>query len=263
MSFKLGDRIYKEILYGYAEDLKNGIPQYVLTNLSEATIEITAEATDFNGKNGELVKKVWKAKNGTLNATNAFVSMNVINAAAGGEAEFATSDNKLQFPKIMSVKKGADVVLKDYVDGTVKVMQRFGNGSIGKIYTLGEAADTDKFAIDSSTKKLSLPTDPEAEMFTIKYVRELDNGSIITNRSNVFPKSVKLLLKATYFDPCAKDEIKADYIELPSFQVSPEVSFPIGGDSATMDFTGDLETDYCGADRVLYRVYSADEIDED
>ena len=31
MSFKLGDKIYKEILYFYAEDKGTGIPQYVLT----------------------------------------------------------------------------------------------------------------------------------------------------------------------------------------------------------------------------------------
>ena len=43
--------------------------------------------------------------------------------------------------------------------------------------------------------------------------------------------------------------------------VSPETSFPVSADSATMDFSGDLEIDYCGTDRVLYNVYSADEVD--
>lgn len=52
MSFKLGDKIYKEILYFYAEDKGTGIPQYVLTQLSDANIEITAESTDVTDKNG-------------------------------------------------------------------------------------------------------------------------------------------------------------------------------------------------------------------
>ena len=34
MSFKLGDKIYKEILYFYAEDLSTELPLYVLTQLS-------------------------------------------------------------------------------------------------------------------------------------------------------------------------------------------------------------------------------------
>lgn len=61
MSFKLGDKIYKEILYFYAEDKGTGIPQYVLTQLSDASIEVTAESTDVTDKNGNLVKKIWKS----------------------------------------------------------------------------------------------------------------------------------------------------------------------------------------------------------
>ena len=72
MSFKLGDKIYKEILYFYAEDLSTELPLYVLTQLSEATVEITAESTEVKDKNGNLVKKIWKGKSGTFNATNAF-----------------------------------------------------------------------------------------------------------------------------------------------------------------------------------------------
>ena len=57
MSFKLGDKIYKEILYFYAEDLSTELPLYVLTQLSEATVEITAESTEVKDKDGNLVKK--------------------------------------------------------------------------------------------------------------------------------------------------------------------------------------------------------------
>ena len=66
MSFKLGDKIYKEILYFYAEDLSTELPLYVLTQLSEATVEITAESTEVKDKNGNLIKKIWKGKSGTF-----------------------------------------------------------------------------------------------------------------------------------------------------------------------------------------------------
>ena len=42
MSFRLGDKIYKEILYFYTEDLSTHNPLYVLTQLNNATIDITA-----------------------------------------------------------------------------------------------------------------------------------------------------------------------------------------------------------------------------
>ena len=97
--------------------------------------------------------------------------------------------------------------------------------------------------------------------FFIKYVREVEKGALISNKADEFPSSVRAIMKATYYNPCTKNELKADYIEFPSFQVSPETSFPINADSATMDFSGDLEIDYCGTDKVLYNIYDADEVD--
>ena len=261
MAFRLGDKIYKEILYGYAEDLSSGNPLYVLTQLSEGNVEITAESTDVTDKNGNLVKKIWKSKAGTFSATNAFVNTNIIAASAGSTPIFASQGSKVTMPKMLHVKKGTEVTLKDYVTGSVKVAQYFGDGSLGKVYTLNATADTDKFAIESVTGKLTLPTDPDADMFFIKYLRESETGVKIQNKADEFPSSVKFIIKATYYNPCKKNELKADYIEFPSFQVSPETTFPINADSATMDFSGDLEIDYCGSDKVLYNTYDADEVD--
>lgn len=261
MAFRLGDKLYKEILYGYAEDLTTTNPLYVLTQLSDGSVEVTAESTEVKDKNGNLVKKIWKSKAGTFSAKNAFVNTNIIAASAGTTPIFASNDNKVTMPKMFHVKKGTDVTIKDYVAGSVKVAQYFGDGSIGKTYTLGEAADTEKFAIESTSGKLSLPTDTEADMFFIKYLRESETGAMIQNKADEFPNSVKFIIKATYYNPCKKNELKADYIEFPSFQVSPETTVPINADSAEMDFKGDLEIDYCGADKVLYNIYDADEVD--
>lgn len=261
MAFRLGDKLYKEILYGYAEDLTSGDPLYVLTQLSEGNVEITAESTEVKDKNGNLVKKIWKSKAGTFSATNAFVNTNIIAASAGSTPIFASAGSKVTMPKMLHVKKGADITLTDYVAGSVKVAQYFGDGSLGKIYTLDAQADTDKFAIESTTGKLTLPTDADADMFFIKYLRESETGVKIQNKADEFPNSVKFIIKATYYNPCKKNELKADYIEFPSFQVSPETTFPINADSATMDFKGDLEIDYCGTDKVLYNTYDADEVD--
>lgn len=264
MSFRLGDKIYKELLYFYTEDLTTELPLYVLTQLSDASIEVTAESTDVTDKNGNLVKKIWKSKSGTFSATNAFVNMNIIAAASGSDAIFASSENKLKMPKMFHVPAGTKTVdIEGYVEGSVKVTQYFGDGAIGKKYTLDTTASAEKFAIAKETHTLTLPTDSDAEMYFVKYTREAEKGAVISNRADKFPSSVRAIAKATYYNPCKKNKLKADYIEFPSFQVSPEVTFPINADSATMDFKGDLEIDYCGDEKVLYNVYDADEVDED
>lgn len=259
--FKLGDKIYKEILYFYTEDLSTELPLYVLTQLSESNVELTAEATEVKDKNGNLVKKIWKSKSGTFSATNAFVNMNVISASSGSTPIFASKDNKVIMPRMLHVAAGTVLDIQNYIAGSVKVAQYFGDGSIGKVYTLGETASEDSFAISTDTSKLTLPTDAEADMFFVKYLREVESGALISNRADEFPNSVRAIMKATYYNPCKKGELKADYIEFPSFQVSPETKFPISADSATMDFSGDLEIEYCGSEKVLYNIYDADEID--
>ena len=261
MSFRLGEKIYKEILYFYTEDLSTQNPLYVLTQLNNATVDITAESTDVNDKNGNLVKKIWKSKAGSFSATNAFVNTNIIAASSGSTPIFATSGNKVTMPRMLHVKKGTEVDITNYVTGSVKVTQYFGEGSIGKTYELGSTASDTEFSIASGTGKLTLPTDPDTEMYFVKYLREVESGALISNKADEFPSSVRAIMKATYYNPCKKNELKADYIEFPSFQVSPETSFPINADSATMDFKGDLEIDYCGTDKVLYNVYDADEVD--
>ena len=66
-------------------------------------------------------------------------------------------------------------------------------------------------------------------------------------------------MKGLCVDPCEADTLRAVYIVLPSFQPSPETTIALGGDDTSIDFTGDLQVDYCSVDKTLYQVYYATE----
>lgn len=100
-------------------------------------------------------------------------------------------------PRMLHVKAGTKVALGDYVVGSVKVSQYFGDGSIGKTYTLGETANETNFAIATDTKELTLPTDAETEMYFVKYLRDVESGALIRNKADEFPSSVRAIMKAT------------------------------------------------------------------
>ena len=51
MSFRLGDRIYKELLYLTCFDLTTENPLCVFTQLSDTSVETTAESTDVADRN--------------------------------------------------------------------------------------------------------------------------------------------------------------------------------------------------------------------
>lgn len=255
MAFKLGDLIIDRISMGYAEKF-DGTPLYVLTQLSEASIEISAESRDAVDKDGTLIKRFWNAKTGEFTATNAMLNLNVMAAQSGNEANIATADNVIVMPKIITVKAGTTVDLNGFVAGNRITVNALGtNGAMGKAYTQGTVASATEFGLAGT--KLTAPTDTAESQYVVKYDRNVTEGVDILNSADKFPATVRLTLKGLCVDPCEADTLRAVYIVLPSFQPSPETTIALSSDNATLDFNGSLQTDYCSTDKSLYHVYYA------
>ena len=260
MAFKLGDIIIDRIQYGLAEDF-DGNPLYVLSQLTEATINISAESKEAKDKDGTLVKKFWQGKTGTFEAKNAMLNVNVVGSASGTDPAIATTENTIVMPKIITVNAGSTITLTDYVEGTVTVNAYGTNGSMGKSYDKGAVASDTEFGL-TSAGVLTPPTDSDEVRYIVKYNRTVKDGVAVYNKADKFPGTVKLTLKALCVDPCEADTLRACYIVLPSFQVSPEVSINLQTDSQ-LDYKGDLQVSYCSLDKTLYEFYLAADDDEE
>ena len=261
MAFKLGDLIIDRIQMAMAEKF-DGTPLYVLTQLSDASIEISAESRDTTDKDGTLIKRFWRAKTGTFTATNAMLNLNVLAAQSGNDADIATAQNVIVMPRIITVKKGTTVTLDGFVTGNRLTVNALGeNGAMGKAYSLGASASATEYAVNGTT--FTPPTDANETQFVVKYDRGVEDGVKILNSADKFPATVKLTLKGLCVDPCEADTLRAVYIVLPSFQPSPETTVSLGGDDTSIDFTGDLQVLYCASDKPLYEVYYATEDEED
>lgn len=257
MAFKLDDLVIDRIQMAIAEKT-DGTLLYTLTQLNEATIETTAESKEAKSADGSLIKKFYQGKAGTFTATNAMINLNVIGAASGTDKIVGSSSDKIQMPKIVIAKKGTQTVTlvdgtnETLVTGTVRVNALGNNGAMGKSYKLGSSsASENEFALSGNT--LTLPTDDTADQFVIKFERNAVNAVKIVNSSDKFPGTVKLTLKALAVDPCEPDTLRACYIIIPSFQVSPELSITLSTEG-TLDYKGDMQISYCSADKELYTI---------
>ncbi len=257
MSFTLDDLVIDRIQMGVAEKT-DGTLLYTLTQLSEATIETTAESKEAKSAEGSLIKKFYQGKTGTFTATNAMINLNVIGAASGTDKVIGSSDAMIQMPKIVIVNKGTatiklvDEANESLLSGTIRVNALGNNGAMGKAYTLSTgAASKTEYALSGTT--LTLPTDDTADRFVIKFERKAANAVKITNASDKFPGTVKLTLKALAVDPCEPDTLRSCYIIIPSFQVSPELSITLSTEG-TLDYSGDMQISYCSADKELYTI---------
>ena len=272
MAFKLGDVIIDRLQFGYGAK-KNGTPLYALTQLNNANIDITADTTDINDKDGNLVYRKYSGKKGEVTAQNAFINLAIIEALSAADAEIATSDKKIKMPMIQTVAKGKTLDITGYVSGTVVVSAIY-NGAIDttKTYTLasGEVANTSEFAIKHTdvveqtpaSDVLIPPTDGEVE-YIVKYTKEVASGAKITISADKYPKSHELYFKALAVDPCDKENMKALIIHIPEFIPSPELSLALqGGDGQTIDYKGAVLANTCSADKTLVEVYFIDEDEE-
>lgn len=256
MAFKLGDRMIEKVLLGYAESTDGADFLYTLTQLGDMTINITAEANEHKDIDGNLVKKSYKNKAGTLEAKNAFVNTNIVAAASGGDVVYGEIA-PITAPKIVVVPAGtASIKIDGAVEGTIKVTGEEDN----KVFASGTNASATEYKYDKATNTLTLPT-VDKTAFIVKFDRTVNTGALITNESGKFPGSCKLTLKVAYWDKCDKKTLKGCYLVLPSFQVSPEISIPLNAETQ-MDYKGDLETDYCGGKKTLYQFFDIED-DED
>lgn len=255
MAFKLGDLIVDRISMAYAEKF-DGTPLYVLTQLSEASIEISAESRDAVDKDGTLIKRFWNAKTGEFTATNAMLNLNVMAAQSGNDANIATSENVIVMPRIIVVKSGTTATLAGYVSGARITVNALGtNGAMGKAYTLGSTASATEFGLSGTT--FTPPTDSNESQYVVKYDRSVSEGVEILNSADKFPATIKLTLKALVVDPCEADTLRSAYIVLPSFQPSPETTIALSSDNATLDYSGSLQVNYCSTDKELYKIFYA------
>ena len=244
------DIIVDRIQYAWAEKF-DGTPLYVLTQLSEATIEISAESKDAVDKDGTLIKRFWQAKTGTFTATNAMINLNML-ASNSGITPLVVSDGvinqgtasseevakkMLRMPKVETVQAGQSKQLTEYIAGTMHVAPLYKNGSMGA--ALSQEDSEALISTSGTQKEITVPAaEGDITRYIIKYDRYVSNGGVVKNSADKFPDTIKLTLKVLCVDPCEADVLKSAYVVMESFQPSPEISIGLTTDT-TLDYTGD------------------------
>jgi len=275
MAFKLGDTIVDRVQFAYGAK-SSGTPLYVLTQCSNANIEITADSTDIKDRDGNLIYRKYSGKTGTVTITNAFFNTSIVETLSAADAEIATADHTVEMPMMKLVKAGETLDITGYVEGSVIVSALGANGTLGKEYKLGAGttASATEFAVKHTDAvqgepatpakdELIPPTDKDEVQYFVKFKKLVASGAKITISGDKNPKAHELFLKALIVDPCDKENYKAAVIYIPSFMPSPELTMALeGGDSQTMEFTGAMMLDYCSTNKELCSVFVIDEVEE-
>lgn len=259
MAFKIGDIIIDHVAQIAFAD-SNDVVKYILSQISECTINITAEATDINDARGNRIMQLFRAKQGELTVTNAFISEPLIASKSGRDAELATSAKAITMPKIVTVKSGTTATLTGFDDSkhAISVIGTDANyNAASTVYTLGTTASATEYAIDSN-KVFTPPTDPDVSQFVVRYDRDVTEGVKIVNSANDMPASGQLYIKAFAIDPCNNSVLTACYIHCPNFTPNPDMELNLsGGDTQQMSYNGTLNANYCSETKEIFVYYRA------
>lgn len=197
MAFSIDGVVIDRIQYGIAEN-SDGEALYTLTQLADASINITAESKDAVDAQGTLIKRFYTGKSGEFTANNAFVDFNILAAGTGSQKEVAAEGAAIEMPCFKTVKAdkaGTKVenILKGYVADSMELLGIANNGSLVKTYKATEYSIADD--------DITLPAAEEGVAeFILKYKKKSSNGVKILNSADKFPKTIKLTLKALAID---------------------------------------------------------------
>ena len=261
MAFKLGNYAVKEVIYGVAQDF-NGNLLYTLDQLTSASIEVSSDRTEVTDKHGNVIRQIYNNKTATFTANSALASPLLLNAQSGSPAQYATSESRIEMPKVVVIAAGASLQVADAKEGTIQVMGIYNNGANGAVLTQGASAVVDRtYALDTATNTLTVPaaaTDAPTQ-YLIKYDRDVESGMKLANYADSFPDTVHLTLYVAVMDPCS-DKYRAAYVYIPSFTPDPSVTISFDSENQEVDFNGSVNLDFCGTDKVLYYIFFPDEV---
>lgn len=241
-------------IHAYDRVTKKG--EFLVTELQNTTISNTEETVDITGKGGRLLKQIKRNKAVSVTGASALLSGDLMGAQTGSEQTYSTS-YKARIPDIITVT-AADVtagkVKTTFVAaGTagseildVRVMSDNG-GLIKNTWTQASTAAAGKYAYDPATRELSFPTDASitaGQKIVVMYDYTV-TGSKVVNESDVFGKTLYLVIDCTGVDAC-DNEYKCQFIVYRA-QFSGEFDIELGGDQTIQNFSANSLVDTCAA----------------
>ena len=198
--FNLDGVIWDSALHAVADNKDTGEVYYRLPDISDVSIDISADTKDSVDKDGALIKRSYTAKAAAVTLTNTHLVLGAYAGTTGSKKIMVDTAGETEAPKMLLVDPSkADFDLPDEpVTGTVSVTPFYKDGGAGKSFTLsdGEADENTKFKLE--TKKITFPTgvksNTEIVQLLIKYEYKCKDTVIIENHANKFPKTVRLTI---------------------------------------------------------------------
>lgn len=260
--FKIDNYVIDRVLRAYFLDNDDNLIGY-LDQLTDTSIEMSAETTDVNDARGVLIKRFYRSKNATLTASSALWNFGVAGLILGSEREYASNEKSFTMPTSVIVKKGDTATLKNFVSGSVKVYGLTAEGSATQEYAKGDVASATEYSLTNGGV-FTPPTAEDEVQYFVYYDKTVTSGQKFINKADEFPKSVKIRIEVLGYSICETTSQTPQLMIIAgdNFQLSTDTTLQIGGEDQSISVSGDFASSYCSTDKELFSIYTC-ESDED
>lgn len=238
-----------------------GEVEALLDQIKDGNIENTSNQVKSTGLMGVVLNTLNRDKETKFTATNGYISMNTMGIQTGSGVEVASEDNVFIVPHYQFIEVGEDntIVLEDTPVGKVGaeipfIYKATSDLTQGDKYAIGATASAETFSLDVTTKTITLPTGvfEKGDIVIVWYDREAKAGKKITNKSDTFSGTYKVIITALVHEVCDSNTLYLTKIAIPNAAIDGNFTIAVGGEPAVHNFAATAQTDVCSLDKELW-----------
>ena len=242
----------------------NGELYFMFDEVKDGSIENGAEKVYGTGAHGNRISALNTNKTAKFACNNGFLVGGAVLAQIGGEAILASDENKIVTPniEIIEVTDPTSVVLEQIPVGETGAEISFINKANkdmtqGEKYAIGSVASATEFALDPTTKTITLPTGEfeKGDHVIVIYNYEASVGKKITNSGNSYAKNCKLIIDVLCRDVCDNETVIHTKFVFPNANIDGNFNISIGNEPTVHAFSAEAIQETCSKNKELWSWY--------
>ena len=261
MAFDLNNFVIDRIIRAVALSHTDDSVLFSINQVTNPSLNVTSETAEAVDALGVPVAIFNRAKSCEFSAENALFDMNLMAEQAGTEKKVAAEGAGIVTPAFEEITIDGEstsyTLAHTPEEAPAKIYKLNGDGTLGTVYELADAASDTAFALTGTT--LTPPTGlvKGDQLFVIyEYIADgtAGNGAVsVINSAKNFPTGCKLIVEVLGCDVCDQTKLIYAYLILPNFKLSPDFDWGMQTDS-THPFSGQAMQDYCDKEKKLYEL---------
>ena len=242
MAFDLNNFVIDRVVRGIATDMKTGDVLFSINQITNPSLNCTAESTDAVDALNVPIATFYRAKTAEFSAENALFDMNLLATQAGTAKKVASATAKILAPcfQTIDITEATTYTLSHTpkADTTPKIYVLNGDGTLGAKVEIASTAAEKKVALAGTTLTVVAGDAgyKAGEQLFVMYEYEADgaekNGAVeVANSANNFPVGCKFVMEILGADVCDQTNLIYAYLVFPNAKLSPDFDWSIATDS--------------------------------